>query len=96
MESLFSVDATPHYDRCARSLLRRHSEFDGVEEQAREILCVDPYNRTRTHGIKKLNDVESGEGQYRLRLGRFRFRYDIFDKEVILHSCGLRREDTYQ
>jgi hypothetical protein len=36
-----------------------------------------------------------GQGQYRLRLGRFRFRYDIAGHEVALLYCGLRREDTY-
>lgn len=96
MASLFSVNATPHYDRCAIHLLRTHPEFDGIEEHTRKILCVDPYNRTRNHHVKKLTDVEKGYGQYRLRSGRFRFRYDIFDKKVILHSCGLRRESTYQ
>lgn len=95
MAFLFSVSATPHYDRCAKHLLRRHPTFDGIEERAREILSADPYNRTRNHHIRKLNDVESGEGQYRLRIERFRFRYDIYDREIILHSCGLRREDTY-
>jgi mRNA-degrading endonuclease RelE of RelBE toxin-antitoxin system len=35
-------------------------------------------------------------GQYRLRLGRFRFRYDIEGRMVVLYYCGLRREDTYR
>jgi mRNA-degrading endonuclease RelE of RelBE toxin-antitoxin system len=39
--------------------------------------------------------VAADEGQYRLRSGRFRFRYDIEGREVVLHYCGLRREDTY-
>jgi hypothetical protein len=39
--------------------------------------------------------VPRGEGQWRLALGRFRFRYDIYDQDVVLHYVGLRREDTY-
>jgi hypothetical protein len=39
--------------------------------------------------------VPRGEGQWRLALGRFRFRYDIYDQDVVFHYCGLRREDTY-
>ena len=31
----------------------------------------------------------------RLRSGRWRFRYDILGQEIVLHYCGLRREDTY-
>ena len=36
--------------------------------------------------------VAAGEGQYRLRSGRFRFRYDVDGLEVVLNGCGLRRE----
>jgi mRNA-degrading endonuclease RelE of RelBE toxin-antitoxin system len=56
---------------------------------------LDPYNKNRKYPIKKLQGVPAGEGQYRLRSGRFRFRYDIADREVVLLYCGLRREDTY-
>ena len=45
---------------------------------------------------KKLTGVRRDDGQYRLRLGRWRFRYDITGQEVVLHYCGLRREDTYR
>ena len=31
----------------------------------------------------------------RLRSGRWRFHYDILGQEIVLHYCGLRREDTY-
>jgi hypothetical protein len=92
----FSISATPQYDRLARRLLRQHAEFDTVEERAREILQADPYNRSRRHHIRKLEGISQGEGQYRLSLGRWRFRYDISGREVILHYCDLRREDTYR
>jgi mRNA-degrading endonuclease RelE of RelBE toxin-antitoxin system len=50
---------------------------------------------SRRYPIRKLKSVLAGEGQYRLRSGRFRFRYDIADDEVVLLYCGLRKEDTY-
>jgi mRNA-degrading endonuclease RelE of RelBE toxin-antitoxin system len=56
---------------------------------------LDPHNKSQKHQIKKLQGVSVGEGQYRLRSGRFRFRYDIAEREVVLLYCGLRREDTY-
>lgn len=96
MTPSFSVTATPHYDRLARRLLRQHAEFDEAEDQAREILQDDPYNRGRRHAIKKLEGISQGDGQYRLSLGRWRFRYDISGREVVFHYCGLRREDTYR
>lgn len=36
-------------------------------------------------------DQSDGKGQYRLRSGRFRFRYDVAEREVVLLYCGLRR-----
>ena len=65
------------------------------QDRAVEILHNDPQNRTRSYPIKKLEGVGHGEGQYRLALGRFRFRYDIDGQDVVLQYCGLRREDTY-
>jgi hypothetical protein len=60
------------------------------------ILARDPYGRQRQGIIRKLVGVAEGEGQYRLRLGRWRLRYDIEGREVVLHYVGLRREETYR
>lgn len=96
MTPSFSVNTTSRYERLSDALLRRHTEFENVSRRAREILGTDPYNRTRRYHIKKLEGVSHGEGQYRLSLGRFRFRYDIYSRDVVLQRCGLRREDTYR
>jgi hypothetical protein len=96
MTPAFTVRTTPHYERLARRLLQGDSEFRPSQDQAFEILRSDPYNRTRQHNIKKLTGVRRRDGQYRLRLGRWRFRSDIAGQEVVLHYCGLRREDTYR
>jgi mRNA-degrading endonuclease RelE of RelBE toxin-antitoxin system len=78
-----------------KKLAPRHPDLVGRFEEALTILSLDPHNSTNRHPIKKLAGVPLEEGQYRLRSGRFRFRYDIVGKEVLLHYCGLRREDTY-
>ncbi len=93
MTPRFTVRTTPHYERFFRSLQKQHPE---LRNDLRAILSTDPYNRSGHHLIKKLMDVERGEGQYRLRLRRFRFRYDIYGNVVVLQSYGLRREDTYR
>ncbi|MSO21102.1 MAG: hypothetical protein EXQ56_11710 [Acidobacteria bacterium] len=77
-------------------MLKHHPELRSRLGQVREILSSDPHNRTFTHPIKKLTGAAPGEGQYRLRLGRWRFRYDVHGNEVVLQYCGLRREDTYR
>ena len=92
----FSVRTTPHFDRLCRRLLKGHPDLPDRYAEALEILGSDPYNRSRHYAVKKLMGVEAGDGQFRLRLARWRFRYDIFGQEVVLHYCGLRREDTYR
>ena len=96
MTPSFSVRTTPRFDRLLCSLARRHAELPATYADALAILSTDPYNRHRQHRIRKLESIRPGEGQYRLALGRWRFRYDIYGREVVLHYCGLRREDTYR
>jgi hypothetical protein len=91
----FTVRITSRYDRLSNKLQKSNRDFDAAEKSAAAILSEDPYNRTRRHHIKKLEGVAAGEGQYRVSLGRWRFRYDIVGQVIWLHYCGLRREDTY-
>jgi hypothetical protein len=92
----FVVRSTPRCERLLRRLVRGHPELADHYAEALTILRSDPYNRRRRHQIIKLEGLPQGEGQYRLRLRRWRFRYDIIRQEVVLHSCSLRREDTYR
>jgi mRNA-degrading endonuclease RelE of RelBE toxin-antitoxin system len=96
MTSPFLVRTTPHFDRVFRRLNRRHADLADRYEESLTILRTDPYNRSRTHNIIKLEGISPGDGQYRLRLGRWRFRYDIYGRAVVLQRCSLRREDTYR
>jgi hypothetical protein len=80
-----------------RALQKQHpGVFADHLETALTLLSEDPHNRGGRHPIRKLQGVTEGQGQYRLRLGRWRFRYDILGNEVVLHYGGLRREDTYR
>lgn len=78
--------------------LSTQQHFEESLAEAIEILTEDPYNISRRHPIRKLTGVVAGDGQYRLRLRRFRFRYDIDgpSRTVYLKACSLRREDTYR
>jgi hypothetical protein len=91
----FPLRTTPRFERLARVLLRGHPEFTALLDRALNVLKADPYNRSQSHHIKKLVSVPAGEGQWRLSLGRYRFRYDIYVREVVVQYCGLRRESTY-
>ena len=96
MSARFAVRTSPHFDRLLRRLARRHPELPEIFARGLDILSADPHNRSRAYAIRKLHGVPAGEGQFRRRLGRWRFRYDIWAQEVHLHYCGLRREDTYR
>jgi len=93
-EAAFQVVPSKRFQRLARKLALRHPEFADLYDEARTILAGDPYNTSRSHPIKKLIDVK--EAQYRLRLRRFRFRYDIEGKTVYLKRCALRDKGTYK
>ncbi|MGH9795456.1 MAG: type II toxin-antitoxin system RelE family toxin [Candidatus Acidiferrales bacterium] len=88
--------ATSAFERLYRKLERKHPDLSALFAQALAILASDPLNRTRKFAIRKLVNIKPGEGQFRLRLGRWRFRYDIAERDVVLQYCGLRREDTYR
>ena len=94
-EPAFTVLTTAHFDRLLKKLAPKHPGLVERFEEALAILSIDPHNKSRMYPIKKLREVPAGEGQYRLRSGRFRFRYDIEEREVVLLYCGMRREDTY-
>lgn len=96
MTPAFRLLVTPRFERLFGKLAKRHPDLLEAYQNAISILQADPYNRIRIHAIKKLVAVKPSEGQYRLRLGRWRFRYDIVGQDVVLHYCGLRREDTYR
>ena len=89
-----TVRTTPHFDRLFKTLVKRHPDLLDRFDETLQILKTDPYRRTRTHHIKKLEGLRPGEGQYRLPLRRRRFRYDLYGQEIALHYCGPRREDT--
>ena len=94
MTPLFIVQTSSHFERLFKKLHKHHPQLPGLFREVIEILEIDPYNRKRRYSIKKLVDPQQ-DGQYRLRFGRFRFRYDITGQTVELKTCALRREDTY-
>ena len=95
MSAEFRVLTTSRFDRELKKLVARHPELPEHYRGIFGVLKQDPYNTSRRHPIKKLHGVQADDGQYRVRAGRFRFRYDIDGQSVYLKACSLRREDTY-
>ena len=89
---LFEVRATASFERRFRSYASRHPDIAAIYEGMLRVLAADPYNRSRSHPIRKLSGVEA----YRYRKQRWRFVYSIHDSVVRLDYCDLRRERTYR
>lgn len=69
----FRLITTSHFDRAFRKLAGQHPELANVYPRIVRVLRSDPYNQSRSHDIKKLEDILAGDGQYRIRASRFRF-----------------------
>ena len=95
MTTGFTVQTSPHFERLFKKLYKQHPELLELLREAIAILQSDPHNHTGQAAIKKLTGPQT-EGQWRLRIGRYRFRYDIAGQIVELKYVGLRREDTYR
>ena len=83
-----AVFVTARFERGYRALLKSHRALATEYATVIGILQADPYNRTHAHAIRKLEQVEAGDGQFRIRSGRFRFRFDI-GVSVVLSQLSL-------
>jgi mRNA-degrading endonuclease RelE of RelBE toxin-antitoxin system len=92
MPSSFRIVYTTAFKRDIKSFIGRNK--DGYRQFIKllELLHEDPYNVTRKKNIKKLAGTAPGDGQWRIRSGKYRLRYDIFEKDVILYSFSHRKE----
>ena len=90
----YRVLGSPHFERDVRKLVKQNKQLLSVIKELHKVLSHDPYNITKNHNISKLTDVKQGDGQYRIRSGDYRVRYDIMGNDVILHSF-THRKDTY-
>jgi len=92
MSGSFLISTTSGFVRDLKRILKRNPHLKKYIKELREILEVDPTNNTRQHNIRKLKDVSHGKGQWRIRKGDYRLRYDIEGNEVILYSFRDRKE----
>ena len=95
VEKRYQIIVLPECDRDLKRAHTRPSARLAALRAIRDVLATDPYNRSRRADISKLADVAPGDGQFRLRLGDYRLRYDIEGSVVNLHSFRPRR-DAYR
>ena len=91
MHSIFKLVRTPLFERSAEKLIKKSFSVKEILDRMLIILEVDPLNLSRVHNIKKLTDIKKEEGQWRIRIGNYRLRYDISSKDVVLYSFNHRK-----
>lgn len=91
----FNISYSAAFSRDAKKLRKKDKKITEIMETANKILQDDPFNGKQIKNIKKLVDVEKGCGQWRIRFGDYRIRYDIIGKDVVLHSIK-NRKDIYR
>jgi len=92
MNGAFRVVTTPSFEREFRKLSRGNAKLLDAFRDLIGVLSEDPHGHTGIHPIKKLAGLKPGEGQWRIRWREYRLRYDIFGREVVLHSFRHRKE----
>ena len=92
MPQFFRLLPSTRFKRDLEGILKQNPALLRVLEPLKAILLLDPSNRTGRYDIKKLRDVPVGEGQWRIRAGKYRLRYDIVGIDVILYSFKHRKE----
>ena len=95
MARSFRVLTTSAFERQARKAVRRKRQLVAVLEKLIPILRRDPHNHAGEQKIKKVAGVTPGDGQWRIRFGDYRVRYDIEGNDVVLHSFRDRK-DAYR
>lgn len=88
----FNVLTTSGFSRDLKKLFKTHRITISLYEEVILTLEEDPYDIARKHDIKKLGGIKHGEGQFRVRIGHWRIRYDIENDIVILYSFKDRKE----
>jgi mRNA-degrading endonuclease RelE of RelBE toxin-antitoxin system len=89
---VYRIISTAGFERDVRRATRRDSVLLTRLAGALEILENDPMNFSRHYDISKLTGIKAGQGQWRLRVGDYRIRYDIFGRDVVLYTFRHRRE----
>ena len=87
---LFKITATAGFKHKLKKIITKRPEVKTAYEILIKILREDPYNISRRYQIKKLNDIKPGDGQWRIRHGKYRLRYDIKENVVTLHTIKPR------
>ncbi|MFH1402133.1 MAG: hypothetical protein ABIG87_00730 [Patescibacteria group bacterium] len=88
----YKITSTLKFKKDIRKLIKRDKIIISFYEKVLDILEKGSFENK----IKKLKDVKKDDlGQWRIRVGQYRFRFDIEKKKIILKFVG-HRIDSYR
>ncbi len=86
----FIVKFTRKAFQLAEKLTKRDLSVKQRLNRMVQILREDPYNLSRQHDIQKLTNEPIGA--WRIRIGKYRMRYDIEKDIVVIHDVFHRKK----
>lgn len=92
--SSFIVHTTGSFERSSKKIIKKDRKANKIIKEVIETLEKDPYGKDGSK-ISKLTDIKQNDGVWRIRFGDYRVRYDVFEKDVVLHSIK-NRKDSYK
>lgn len=92
MLNKFNIFLISRFERDFKKIQNKDNKIINTFGSILEILKIDPFNKTKKHNIKKLAGLKEGEGQWRIRLGSYRIRYDIIKSDILLYSISAGQE----
>ncbi len=88
-EGKYHIIASAMFEKKYKKLLVRDGGMREFFASALAQLERDPKTLRST---KKLVGMVDGNGEWRIRMGVYRMRYDINGDTVVLHTIGLRKD----
>ena len=88
MAAHFEIVATASFSRSLKKLATKNPSIPDLFDSLLSVLEQDPLNLSRQHPIKKLTNMDVG--QWRIRAGVYRLRYDVSGNTVVLHTINHR------
>ena len=82
------------YSKDFLKFLKKHPKLAPRVLESFEIIAQNPYARDNHLDIKKLGGEEN---RYRLRIGKYRYLYEVLDEEVLVYAYQAdSRGDVYK
>jgi len=97
MSAEWQVVRAERFDRQAKKLRKKYAGFSDAYAEALLTISDDPRGEAQGVKTRKLRNIAmNGNGQWRFKVDKFRFRYDIIGDVVLFQTCFYRSSHDYK